>query len=520
MQMLDHERGRGGELRLLAFRGFTPEAAAFWEWVGVDSAGSTCAAALRTGKRVIAVDIEKCDFMKGSEDREMFLQTGIHACQTTPLLSRSGKILGMISTHWRQPHEPSERDLRVFDILARQAADLIERNKAQEAVRKSEEHYRFLFDLGPVAVYSCDTSGVIKEFNKRATELWGRTPALGDTDERFCGSFKLFRPDGTFMPHEQCPMAKVVSGKISEARDAEVLIARPDGTQVTVIVNIRPLKDQDGEITGAINCFYDISERKQAEDALQQAHDKLEFLVQKRTASLRRLSSHLQHVQDDERRRIARELHDSAGQYLAAVKMNLAVLQQAGLTDAKAAVLAESNELLDTCLAEIRTMSYLLHPPMLDESGLAAAATWYVEGFAKRSGIQANLEISPRLERLPADTEMVLFRTLQESLTNVHRHSQSSKVDVRLEAENAHAVLLIRDYGRGFPPEQLESLRGGSDLGVGTAGMRERVSELGGTLEVCAEKPGTSVKVTLPIAKFDARAEEPLGSSADRSTAA
>ena len=519
MQMLDHERGRGGELRLLAFRGFTPEAAAFWEWVGVDSAGSTCGAALRTGKRVIAVDIEKCDFMKGSEDREMFLQTGIHACQTTPLLSRSGRILGMISTHWRQPHEPSERDLRVFDILARQAADLIERNRAQEAVRKSEEHYRFLFDLGPVAVYSCDTSGVIKEFNKRATELWGRTPAVGDTDERFCGSFKLFRPDGTFMPHEQCPMAEVVSGKISEARDAEVLIARPDGTQVTVIVNIRPLKDEDGEITGAINCFYDISERKQAEDALQQAHDKLEFLVQKRTASLRRLSSHLQHVQDDERRRIARDLHDSAGQYLAALKMNLAQLKNADPTRAQA-VVAESNQLLDTCLAEIRTISYLLHPPMLDESGLASAAAWYVEGFAKRSGIQANLEISPRLERLPADTEMVLFRALQESLTNVHRHSESSKVDVRIEAENGHALLLVRDYGCGFPPERLETFRGGSDLGVGLAGMRERVSELGGTLEVCLEEPGTSVRVTLPIAKTEARTAQPIESSADRSCAA
>ena len=138
-------------------------------------------------------------------------------------------------------------------------------------------------------------------------------------------------------------------------------------TQVTVIVNIRSLKDQHGEITGAINCFYDFSQRKQAEEALQSAHDELEFLVQRRTASLRRLSSHLQHVQDDERRRIARNLHDSAGQYLAALKMNLAQLNQADLRNAKA-VLPESNQLVDTCLWEIRTISYLLHPPMLDES--------------------------------------------------------------------------------------------------------------------------------------------------------
>jgi signal transduction histidine kinase len=468
---------------------------------------------------VVAADVEKCEFMTGTEDQAMCLQTGIHACQTTPLISRDGKIVGMISTHWRNPHQPSERDFRVFDILARQVADLIERKKVQEAIRKSEEHYRILFDLGPVAIYSCDASGVIQEFNRRAAELWGRTPVLGDTDKRFCGSFKLFRPDGSFMPHEQSPMAKVVKGEMSQARDAEVLIERPDHTKVTVIVNIRPLKDERGNIIGAINCFYDITERKQAEEAPQRAHDQLEFLVARRTASLRRLSSHLQHVQDEERRRIAHNLHDSAGQYLVALKMNLAQLNQASITNANA-VLAESNQLVDSCLGEIRTISYLLHPPMLDESGLASAAAWYVEGFAKRSGIQANLEISPRLERLPRDVEMVLFRALQESLTNVHRHSESQKVDVRIGLEDGHAALVVRDYGRGFGPEQLETFRGGSDLGVGLAGMRERVNELGGLLEVLPEEPGTSVRVTLAIAKPEGHAEQPMDGVAERGSAA
>ena len=172
-------------------------------------------------------------------------------------------------------NSPVVTGVETDDAASREAIDTLNLD-----LRESEERYRTLFDLVPVAVYAIDSAGVIQTFNRRAAELWGREPALGDTDERFCGSYKLFRPDGTFMPHAQCPMAEVVTGKLSEVRDAEVIIERPDGSRITVVVNIKPHKNQRGEVIGAINCFYDITHRKLNEEALRLSDsNKTEFLA-------------------------------------------------------------------------------------------------------------------------------------------------------------------------------------------------------------------------------------------------
>ena len=223
-------------------------------------------------------------------------------------------------------------------------------------------------------------------------------------------------------------------------------------------------------------------------------------------ASLRALSVRLLELQDQERRKFSRELHDSLGQYLVGVKMNLTML---GNSVPPNALIPECIKLLDQAMTETRTISHLLHPPLLDEAGFASAAKWYVEGFSKRSGIQTSLEMADDLGRLSSSLELALFRVLQESLTNVHRHSKSRKAEVSLIASNRQVVLQVRDYGKGVPPDVLDRFRRKrAHGGVGLAGMRERINELGGRMDMHSDSRGTQVVATLPRVERKSSAEE------------
>ena len=241
--------------------------------------------------------------------------------------------------------------------------------------------------------------------------------------------------------------------------------------------------------------------RHQNKLTFRQSRSQLELLVLERTESLQNLSQRLLRVQDEERRRVARDLHDSSGQTLTALKLSVGLLQKKLAKDERISEELTGIALLaDEALQEIRTTSYLLHPPMLDEAGFTSAAQWYVEGFARRSGMKVRIDFAPEVERLPNPIETALFRVLQESLTNVHRHSGASEVEVRFLRE-AHAVILeVRDYGRGIPQELLSRLgQSVRDSGVGLSGMCERLNELKGDLEITSADPGTRLRAIVPL---------------------
>jgi PAS domain S-box-containing protein len=266
----------------------------------------------------------------------------------------------------------------------------------------------------------------------------------------------------------------------------------------------------------------DITERREMEQALQLAHDELEMRVNERTTELQRknvqiirqseildmtnqglreLSARLMQVQDEERRRIARDLHDSTGQALALLSMNLSVLEmEAGRSSPELAKgLSENAAIVRQISTELRTLSYLLHPPLLEEMGLESALRWYIDGFRQRSGVTVDFE-QRDLGRLSRELEIAIFRVVQECLTNVHRHSGSSTASIRLYPSSNSIILEVKDEGKGISPEVLSKIASTGASGVGLRGMRERIKDFGGELEIASREKGTEIRIVLPMA--------------------
>jgi PAS domain S-box-containing protein len=410
--------------------------------------------------------------------------------------------------------------------------DITERKAVEAALRASEERYRILFELGPVAVYSCDASGTIQDFNNRAVELWGRKPASGEGKERFCGSFKLFHPDGRFISRAQCPMADVLSGKKEAVHDAEVILERPDGSRLTCIVNIRSLKNQQGVITGAINCFYDITEHKAAEESrrrvemLAASNRKLEKAIERRQAveqalkkseqhqrqlldhsrhmqeRLRQLSRQILLTQEEERREISRELHDVIAQTLTGINVRLAALAKEAAHNTKGLDrnIARTQRLVEKSVDIVHQFARELRPAVLDDLGLIPALHSFAKIFSQRTHILVHLKVFAKVEQLDTARRTVLFRVAQEALTNVARHAQASHVEVSIQKLPEGICMKIKDDGKSFQVDRVLYGKGSKRLGL--LGMRERLEMVGGHFGIeSVQGKGTTIIAQLPNGK-------------------
>ncbi len=341
------------------------------------------------------------------------------------------------------------------------------------------------------AIVAKDLNGIITSWNKSAERMFGYA------EEEVLG-----KPIALIIPADKRAeeieiLLRLRSGERIE--HFETVRVSKEGKRVLVSLTISPVRDSSGKIVGASKIARDITRIKEAELALREAHEQLDAKVRERTAELdraqerlRMLSARLLQMQDDERRRIARELHDTAGQILVALNLNLVPVEEElqKQNSELARQVTESLRLIEELSRDLRTMSHLLHPPLLDEAGLHSAVRWYVEGFAERSKIDVDLHLDPKLGRLPAELETAIFRIVQECLTNIHRHSGSNSASIAITRDSQDVTVEIRDQGRGMAMPVR--------AGVGIQGMGERVRQLGGRLEIDSRDGGTRVTAIFP----------------------
>jgi PAS domain S-box-containing protein len=335
------------------------------------------------------------------------------------------------------------------------------------------------------AVISKNLDGVITSWNRGAERVFGYTAA-----EAVGQNITLIIPP-EHRSEEIEILARLRRGERTD--HFETVRKRKDGTLLNISVTVSPIRDPVGHVVGASKIARDITDRRRAEEAIKE----------------KELAARLLKLQDEERRRIARELHDGVGQLLAAMSMNTGRLNQekAKLSPEAARCLQDNSRLVQQISSDIRTMSYLFHPPLLDEMGLGSALKWYVSGFTERSKIATKLEVSAEGERLPQDYELCLFRIAQECLTNIHRHSGSKLAVVRLLRTDGEIKLEVRDEGAGISEQTQAKVAAGETAGVGLRGMRERVRQLGGRLEISSNGKGTTVTATVPYVAAEQSAD-------------
>jgi PAS domain S-box-containing protein len=377
-----------------------------------------------------------------------------------------------------------------------------------ESLRASQARFAGILEISAEAVISTDERQTITLFNRAAETIFGYS-----ADEARGKSLSMLIPERFHAIHhehvERFRQSEKNSLLMSDRR--RVYGRRKDGSEFHMAASISKL-EVDGQRVFTITCS-DVTNEVRAEDALRKAHDELELRVRVRTAELetsnqnlraeiaerkraeeevQELSRRMLRVQEEERRKLARELHDGATQNLLTLSLNIARMRKSGAGGPTPdATLAEWMQMAEDCINELRTVSYLLHPPLLEELGLSLTLRGFVEGFAKRSGIAVTISASGDLDKSGFDVELAVFRIVQEALSNVHRHSQSSTATVLVSCNGSTFTVEIADQGKGIPPGSIE--------GVGLASMRERVRLLKGKFDIKTGQPGTTIIIQLPV---------------------
>jgi PAS domain S-box-containing protein len=374
------------------------------------------------------------------------------------------------------------------------AREITERKRAD----RSKALLAAIVDSSDDAIVSKSLDGIISSWNHSAERIFGYS-----AEEAIGKHITLIIPRDRWAEENNIIERLRRGERVDHFR---TIRRRKDGTLIDVSLTISPVKDAGGNIIGASKVARDVSEQVRAEQALRASERELRRLsqsldsqVRTRTRELQELSWQLMRARDEERRHIARELHDSAGQSLAVLAMEVDQLRQkASSAPALIADIEQIRETVRQLHSEIRTTSYLLHPPLLDESGLQAAISWYAAGLTERTALPIDLDIPDNLGRLPRDLELVLFRFIQEALTNIHRHAGAKRAWIVINRSQDQVSAEVRDNGSGMSPERLSQIRSGGS-GVGVRGMRERIRQFQGSLEIDSDPTGTRVSVEIPI---------------------